>query len=163
MSYDTVNPANGQVEHTQHTLDAAGVVTHSTVARARVAADVAALERLGITEVAAVIGGSMGGARALEWIVTHPDSVRAALVLAVAWRDPGTLRGLRHAVFDQAQRWSPRVYEPAPVLAQVSMSDIVITEKRRSSRAKWERASSETSSTPSSSAWADLTFCPIRN
>jgi homoserine O-acetyltransferase len=54
--------------------------------RDQVAADVAALDRLGISEVAAVIGGSMGGARALEWIVTHPDSVRAALVLAVGAR-----------------------------------------------------------------------------
>ncbi|MBB2991163.1 homoserine O-acetyltransferase [Mycolicibacterium iranicum] len=54
--------------------------------RDQVAADVAALERLGITEVAAVIGGSMGGARALEWMVTHPDSVRSALVLAVGAR-----------------------------------------------------------------------------
>ncbi|PQE00409.1 homoserine O-acetyltransferase [Mycobacterium sp. EPG1] len=54
--------------------------------RDQVAADVAALERLGITEVAAVIGGSMGGARALEWAVTYPDKVRAALVLAVGAR-----------------------------------------------------------------------------
>lgn len=54
--------------------------------RDQVAADVAALARLGITEVAAVIGGSMGGARALEWAVTHPDSVRSALVLAVGAR-----------------------------------------------------------------------------
>jgi homoserine O-acetyltransferase/O-succinyltransferase len=54
--------------------------------RDQVAADIAALERLGITEVAAVIGGSMGGARALEWIVGHPRDVRAALVLAVGAR-----------------------------------------------------------------------------
>ena len=54
--------------------------------RDQVAADVAALAQLGITEVAAVIGGSMGGARALEWIVTHPDRVRAGLVLAVGAR-----------------------------------------------------------------------------
>ncbi|ABM12383.1 homoserine O-acetyltransferase [Mycolicibacterium vanbaalenii PYR-1] len=54
--------------------------------RDQVAADVAALERFGITEVAAVIGGSMGGARALEWMMLHPDSVRAALVLAVGAR-----------------------------------------------------------------------------
>jgi len=40
--------------------------------RDQVAADVAALAALGITEVAAVIGGSMGGARALEWLVAHP-------------------------------------------------------------------------------------------
>ncbi|MBX7455914.1 homoserine O-acetyltransferase [Mycolicibacterium sp. 3033] len=57
-----------------------------TTVRDQVAADVAVLERLGITEVAAVIGGSMGGARALEWIVSHPDDVRAALVLAVGAR-----------------------------------------------------------------------------
>lgn len=54
--------------------------------RDQVAADVAALARLGISEVAAVIGGSMGGARALEWMVTHPDTTRAGLVLAVGAR-----------------------------------------------------------------------------
>ncbi|MCF8590355.1 homoserine O-acetyltransferase MetX [Gordonia liuliyuniae] len=42
-----------------------------------------AFEQVGITRFAAVAGGSMGGARALEWIVTHPDRVDAALILAV--------------------------------------------------------------------------------
>ena len=41
--------------------------------RDQVEADVAALAALGITEVAAVLGGSMGGARALEWTISHPD------------------------------------------------------------------------------------------
>lgn len=54
--------------------------------RDQVAADVAALAALGIDQVAAVIGGSMGGARALEWVISQPDSVRAALVLAVGAR-----------------------------------------------------------------------------
>ena len=54
--------------------------------RDQVAADVAALAALGITEVAAVIGGSMGGARALEWMVGYPERVRAGLVLAVGAR-----------------------------------------------------------------------------
>ncbi len=54
--------------------------------RDQVEADVAALRALGITEVAAVVGGSMGGARALEWIVSHPDAVRSGLVLAVGAR-----------------------------------------------------------------------------
>jgi len=54
--------------------------------RDQVQADIAALKALGITRVAAVVGGSMGGARALEWIVGHPDTVRAALVLAVGAR-----------------------------------------------------------------------------
>jgi homoserine O-acetyltransferase len=54
--------------------------------RDQVNADVAALAALGISEVAAVVGGSMGGARALEWMVGYPERVRAALVLAVGAR-----------------------------------------------------------------------------
>jgi homoserine O-acetyltransferase len=54
--------------------------------RDQVEADVAALAALGITEVAAVVGGSMGGARALEWIVGHPDRVASGLLLAVGAR-----------------------------------------------------------------------------
>ena len=54
--------------------------------RDQVEADVAALAALGITEVAAVVGGSMGGARALEWILSYPDRVRSALLLAVGAR-----------------------------------------------------------------------------
>jgi homoserine O-acetyltransferase/O-succinyltransferase len=51
--------------------------------RDQVEADIAALNALGISQVAAVVGGSMGGARALEWMVGHPDRVRAGLLLAV--------------------------------------------------------------------------------
>jgi homoserine O-acetyltransferase len=54
--------------------------------RDQVEADVAALAALGINRVAAVVGGSMGGARALEWIVGHPDRVGAGLLLAVGAR-----------------------------------------------------------------------------
>jgi homoserine O-acetyltransferase len=54
--------------------------------RDQVNADIGALAALGITEVAAVVGGSMGGARALEWMVGYPDQVRAALILAVGAR-----------------------------------------------------------------------------
>lgn len=54
--------------------------------RDQVNADVAALAALGITEVAAVVGGSMGGARALEWMIGYPERVRAGLVLSVGAR-----------------------------------------------------------------------------
>jgi homoserine O-acetyltransferase len=54
--------------------------------RDQVEADVAALAALGISEVAAVVGGSMGGARALEWVVSHPDRVGSGLLLAVGAR-----------------------------------------------------------------------------
>ncbi|MGB2757057.1 MAG: homoserine O-acetyltransferase [Acidimicrobiia bacterium] len=39
--------------------------------------------RLGISTWHAVIGGSMGGMRALEWCVSFPDRVRASAILAV--------------------------------------------------------------------------------
>lgn len=39
-------------------------------------------DRLGIRRWAAVLGGSMGGMRALEWAISWPDRVGAALVLA---------------------------------------------------------------------------------
>ncbi|TDZ92368.1 Homoserine O-acetyltransferase [Mycobacteroides salmoniphilum] len=64
--------------------------------RDQVNADIAALAQFGITEVAAVVGGSMGGARALEWAVMQPDSVRAALVLAVGARATGDQIGTQN-------------------------------------------------------------------
>lgn len=42
-----------------------------------------AFDRVGVTRFAAVAGGSMGGARSLEWIVAHPEKFDAALILAV--------------------------------------------------------------------------------
>ncbi|MFW0791043.1 homoserine O-acetyltransferase MetX [Gordonia sp. CPCC 205333] len=52
----------------------------------QVRAEVALIDALGIPSVAAVLGGSMGGARSLEWAVAYPDRVRSALVLAVGAR-----------------------------------------------------------------------------
>jgi homoserine O-acetyltransferase len=65
--------------------------------RDQVAAEVALADALGIPGWAVVIGGSMGGFRALEWAVGHPDRVRALLLLActaatsaeqIAWTAP---------------------------------------------------------------------------
>ncbi|MDH6279297.1 homoserine O-acetyltransferase MetX [Prescottella agglutinans] len=54
--------------------------------RDQVTAEVALADLLGIERIAAVVGGSMGGMRALEWIVGHPDRVDAALILAAGAR-----------------------------------------------------------------------------
>jgi homoserine O-acetyltransferase len=51
-------------------------------ARDQVAAEAALADRLGIDRWALVVGGSMGGMRALEWAVTHPGRVERLLVLA---------------------------------------------------------------------------------
>ncbi|MFI1382836.1 homoserine O-acetyltransferase [Embleya sp. NPDC020886] len=50
--------------------------------RDQVAAEVATAELLGIERWAAVVGGSMGGMRAVEWAVTHPDRVGALFLIA---------------------------------------------------------------------------------
>lgn len=50
--------------------------------RDQVAAEVALADRLGIDRWALVVGGSMGGMRALEWAVTEPHRVERLLALA---------------------------------------------------------------------------------
>lgn len=42
------------------------------------------LERLGVTSLAAVAGGSLGGMQALEWAVMVPDRVRSVIAIATA-------------------------------------------------------------------------------
>ncbi len=51
--------------------------------RDQVAVERLLTDQLGIDAWAAVIGGSMGGMRSLEWAITYPDAVRSALVVAV--------------------------------------------------------------------------------
>ena len=52
----------------------------------QVRAEVALMDALDIDTVAAVLGGSMGGARSLEWVIGYPERVRSALILAVGAR-----------------------------------------------------------------------------
>jgi homoserine O-acetyltransferase len=52
--------------------------------RDQVAVEAALADELGIEQWAAVIGGSMGAMRALEWSVGYPDRVERAVVLAVS-------------------------------------------------------------------------------
>ncbi len=52
--------------------------------RDQVAAELALADALGIGRWAAVLGGSMGGMRALEWAVTAPERVGGLLVLATS-------------------------------------------------------------------------------
>ena len=68
--------------------------------RDQVAVEARLAAELGVPRWAAVLGGSMGGMRVLEWAVTHPDRVDRALVLAstayatadqIAWAQPQLL------------------------------------------------------------------------
>jgi homoserine O-acetyltransferase len=57
--------------------------------RDQVAAEAVLADALGIRRWAAVLGGSMGGMRSLEWAVDRPDRVAAVLVLAAPARASG--------------------------------------------------------------------------
>lgn len=65
--------------------------------RDMVAAEAAFADAIGVRRWAAVIGGSMGGARTLEWMVTFPDRVGAACVLAVGARASADQIGVQTA------------------------------------------------------------------
>lgn len=54
--------------------------------RDQVRAEEKLFDLLGIDRLAAVVGGSMGGMRVLEWMIGSPERVGAALVLAVGAR-----------------------------------------------------------------------------
>ena len=65
--------------------------------RDQVAAEVALADQLGIDRFAAVLGGSMGGMRSLEWAVGYPDRVGRSIAIAtcayftgdqIAWSVP---------------------------------------------------------------------------
>lgn len=43
-------------------------------------------DALGIDRFAAVVGGSLGGMQALQWAISYPDRVRAAVIIAAAPR-----------------------------------------------------------------------------
>ncbi|MFH8791657.1 homoserine O-acetyltransferase [Streptomyces sp. NPDC017941] len=60
-----------------------GAFPHLTQ-RDQVAAEAGLADWLGIDRWALVVGGSMGGMRALEWAITHPGRTRALLLLATA-------------------------------------------------------------------------------
>lgn len=49
-----------------------------------VAAQARVVEQLGITQLAAVMGGSLGGMQALSWTLQYPERVRHAVVVASA-------------------------------------------------------------------------------
>ena len=65
--------------------------------RDMVHAERAFLEQLGIGRVHAIIGGSMGGARTLEWTLLYPETVDYALVLAVSARASAWQIGIQTA------------------------------------------------------------------
>src|SRR5690606_41966941 len=71
----SINPATGRCWGSQFPVL---TVEDWVVSQARL------LDHLGIRQLAAVIGGSLGGMQALQWSLAYPERVRHALVIAAA-------------------------------------------------------------------------------
>lgn len=54
------------------------------------------LEQLGIDQLRLVIGGSLGGMQALEWVASHSTQIGAAVVIAAGARQSAWARGFNH-------------------------------------------------------------------
>ncbi len=89
-----------------------------TTVRDQVAVEVGLADALGITRWAMVTGGSMGGMRALEWAVTHPDRVESLFLLAcgaAATADQiGLCSGQLHAIRADPRFRGGDYYDAAP-------------------------------------------------
>lgn len=85
--------------------------------RDQVAVEAALADRLGIFRFAAVLGGSMGGMRVLEWLIGYPDRVGSALVLATgaaATADQLGTQTTQMAAIRADPDWLGGDYYPAP-------------------------------------------------
>lgn len=86
-------------------------------ARDQVAAERALMSHLGIGSWALVIGGSMGGMRAMEWAVTHPERVDRLAVIAstaVAGADQIAWNSAQSAAIRSCEGFAGGDYYDAP-------------------------------------------------
>ncbi len=140
----TTNPATGA----PYGPDFPDVTIRDTVALHR-----ALLDRLGVRQVAAAIGGSMGGMQVLEWAF-YDDFVRALVPIAVGGRHSawciGWSEAQRQAIYADPN-WQDGRYDPANPpeagLAAARMMAMISYRSRASFEARFGRRR-ETNGTP---------------
>ncbi len=85
----------------------------------------ALLDHLGIAKVHAVIGGSMGGQQAIQWAVSHPETIERAVVIVgqarTSWHGQLFLRAMDEALLSapgdeglkrMSRAWAPWALSP---------------------------------------------------
>ncbi|MDO5511618.1 homoserine O-acetyltransferase [Corynebacterium sp.] len=72
--------------------------------RDQVTAEKMLLDALGASRIHAVLGGSMGGARTLEWALMYPEKLNAACVIAVSARASAWQIGIQTAQISAIER-----------------------------------------------------------
>ncbi|WP_213453305.1 homoserine O-acetyltransferase MetX [Rhizomonospora bruguierae] len=111
--------------------------------RDQVAAEAALADALGIRAFAAVVGGSMGGMRAVEWAIMYPDRVRRCIAIAttpsfsgdqIAWSAPQLA-----AIRSDPNFRGGDYYDDAPPLAGMAIARQIAHITYRSARELNER------------------------
>lgn len=105
------------------------------------------LDALGVGRLRLVIGGSLGGMQALEWAVTYPDRIEAAVLVATSGRHSAWCiawsEAQRQAIFADP-RWRGGRYPPSSPpeagLAAARMMAMVSYRSRASFEARHGRA-----------------------
>ncbi|MDQ8204259.1 homoserine O-acetyltransferase [Pelagicoccus sp. SDUM812003] len=73
------------------------------------------LDSLGVTQLHAIVGGSMGGMQTLQWAIEYPDYVQRILPMATTWRQNSQAIAFdevgRQAIM-QDPEWKEGNYEP---------------------------------------------------
>lgn len=85
----------------------------------------AALQRLGITEIKTVIGGSLGGMQVYEWGILYPDFMKSLIVLAAtpAFSDYGiAFNGIGIQAIKSDPEWKGGNYQPGTILGGLKVA-----------------------------------------
>lgn len=86
--------------------------------RDMVRAQVELMKHLEIPQWLCVIGGSMGGMQALEWVVNFPELVKSAVIISAPWKSDAQQIAFhavgRHAIFSDPNFSSGNYYDVSP-------------------------------------------------
>jgi homoserine O-acetyltransferase/O-succinyltransferase len=150
----SLNPATGK----PYGMDFPLITMHDIVR-----AQHALIEHLGVSELAMVAGGSIGGQQALEWAVTYPEQVRKVAVIAAT-----AALTAQAIAFNEVQRqtimldplWQGGSYEsgqgPRAGLAIARMLAIITYQSEEVMELRFARKPAWNTTTPSPSGSPDL-------
>jgi homoserine O-acetyltransferase/O-succinyltransferase len=119
----------------------------SLTVRDMVAVEKRLLEHLGISRLACVAGGSMGGMQALEWALTYPDAVESCVAIGI----PNRVRAqalafsyVQRAIIENDDRWLEGDYRgrgPVDGLSVARMLAMITYQSEQAMELKFGKAS----------------------
>ncbi len=123
------------------------------------------LRALGVNRLACVTGGSLGGMQALEWLVSYPDFVAAAIPIAASMAHSAqgiafNLLGRQAIMLDPAWQGGDYYDSPSRPDAGLALARMVGMISASSTANEWTRPTLPTTTPPPASRWR--TICTIK-